>query len=175
MKAAILCGSMNVWYSSSAVVRNSSLSVSFEVLTMVLEPALVFGVAAAAVASRLGSIYLGVETPLEGPDPGACWISLPCSAFRVDGSLSNSWRSSGTSLERTSALTGSFSFELATLSMLNYEGISPRPIATVKEQSTHNILVLLHISGDLWHSDRTSNISGIRGRTCNRLENDHHQ
>lgn len=33
VNAAMRCGSVNVWYSSAAVVRNSSLSVSVVVLT----------------------------------------------------------------------------------------------------------------------------------------------
>jgi len=65
-----------------------------------------------AVMGRTGAgegVYsLGVETPLDGPEPGACWISLPCSAIRAGPSLANSLRSFGTILVRTRSLTGAF-------------------------------------------------------------------
>jgi hypothetical protein len=47
-----------------------------------------------------------VENPLDGLEPGACWISLPCSAIKAGPSFANSFRSCGTILARTKSLTG---------------------------------------------------------------------
>lgn len=65
----------------------------------------------AFAAAPLGAWTLGVEKPLEGFEPGACWMSLPCSAMRAGASLTNSDRSFGTSFDLTASLTGCFSLE----------------------------------------------------------------
>jgi len=53
---------------------------------------------------------LGVDVPLAGWEPGACWMSLPCSAIKAVPSLANSFLSCGTILDRTRSLTGAFLF-----------------------------------------------------------------
>lgn len=58
------------------------------------------------VAEPDGTCSFGVENPLDGLEPGACWISLPCSAIKAGPSFANSFRSCGTILARTKSLTG---------------------------------------------------------------------
>jgi len=86
------------------------VSVTVTVFTSPLE---VVGFAAAAGVGLevVWGWYLGVVKPLEGFEPGACWISFPCSAIRADGSFRNSSRSLGTILDLTRSLTGCFSFD----------------------------------------------------------------
>ena len=55
---------------------------------------------------ELGTCSLGVETPLDGFEPGACWMSFPCSAIKAGPTFANSFRSCGAILERTRSLTG---------------------------------------------------------------------
>jgi len=106
VKAEMRWGSVKVWYNSDAGARNSSVSVTVVVFTEEL-PLLVCVVVAIG-AGPLGTWILGVDTPLEGPEPGACWMSLPCSAMRAGPSFANSFRSCGTILARTRSLTGAF-------------------------------------------------------------------
>lgn len=50
---------------------------------------------------------LGVLKPDDGSVPGACWMSLPCSAINAGPSFGNAFLSCGTIWLRTSSLTGS--------------------------------------------------------------------
>lgn len=89
MKAVRRSAEVKVVKSSAAVVRNSVLHLMDEVLTWTALPWLVetdvevFGFALACAAVEEVILLIGVETPLVGPEPGACWISLPCSAIRA--------------------------------------------------------------------------------------------
>ena len=56
------------------------------------------------------NLGVGVEKPLEGFEPGACWISFPCSAIRAGPNLMNCFRNCGTSFARTRSLTGALEF-----------------------------------------------------------------
>jgi len=51
-------------------------------------------------------IYFGVENPLEGFEPAACWMSFPCSAIRAGPSFWRCFRSCGRIFDRTRSLTG---------------------------------------------------------------------
>jgi len=77
VNAARRDGSVKVWYSSAAVVRNSALSVSVTTLTegpFVLDWVVV-GARFCSEEDLLIEVlemYFGVEKPLDGFDPGAC-------------------------------------------------------------------------------------------------------
>jgi hypothetical protein len=49
--------------------------------------------------------YFGVENPLEGLEPGACWRPLPCSVIKAGASFGRRDRICGTSLLRATSLT----------------------------------------------------------------------
>lgn len=69
------------------MVRNSSVAVTVVVLTddfvFVLVVVVVVGLTGTAF---LEGCHVGVETPLDGFEPGACWRSLPCSVIRAGAS-----------------------------------------------------------------------------------------
>lgn len=52
-------------------------------------------------------IYLGVEKPLDGLEPGACWISFACSRISAGARPARCFRRSGTSLLRATSLMAS--------------------------------------------------------------------
>lgn len=100
-------------YNSAAVVLNSSCSDRVVVLTVLPELFWVVDASDFVAEVPVGTWYLGVEKPLDGLEPAACWISLPCSAISAGASFENSWRSCGTSLVRTRSFTGAFSLDSA--------------------------------------------------------------
>ena len=99
MKAANRSREVNVSYNSAAEVRNSSLEVTVVVLIngpllppeVAVELDLGFAFAWAAVEEVV--MVVGVANPDEGLEPGACWISLPCSAMSVGPSFCKALRS----------------------------------------------------------------------------------
>lgn len=83
MNAATLCGSTKTEYSCSAEVWNSMSSVIVRVLTSGPELGVAFLCSVledpeAVVEEEGTAAGLGVVEP----EPGACWMSLPCSAMR---------------------------------------------------------------------------------------------
>jgi hypothetical protein len=66
------------------------------------------------------TLLTGVEMPLEGPEPGACWISLPCSDIKAGASFCRLERIWGRRADRIKALTGSFAEVGLWISMSNW-------------------------------------------------------
>ena len=54
-----------------------------------------------------------------GPSPGACWISLPCSAMRAGPNVRSCFRSCGTIFERTRSFTGCLELASEIMSISN--------------------------------------------------------
>ena len=54
-----------------------------------------------------------------GPWPGACWMSLPCSAMRAGPSVRSRFRNCGTIVERTRSFTGCLELESEWMSISN--------------------------------------------------------
>ena len=110
MKAAMRWGSVKVSKSCSAVVRNSWESE--RVVTLILEAdVLVFDVdlgSSFCFAMEELSWIFGVLQPDDGLEPGACWMSLPCSFTRTPASFCKRFRISGVISSRTRSLTASF-------------------------------------------------------------------
>ena len=119
MKAAMRWGSVKVWYSSEAGARNSSVSVTVVVFTRLPPFFWVMVVVDEEAAGGVGLWILGVEKPLDGFEPGACWISLPCSAIRAGPNVVNFFRSCGTILDRTRSLTGALELASEYISISN--------------------------------------------------------
>ena len=64
----------------------------------------------------LAFVWAAVEEVLvflydSGPWPGACWMSLPCSAMRAGPSVRSCFRSWGTIFARTRSFTGCLELE----------------------------------------------------------------
>ena len=104
-------------------MRNSSFEFTVVVLTKeVLLPVMAsldvadgFALSGAAVEEAV--IVVGRSA---GEVPGACWMSLPCSAISVGPRLGSSLRSCGMILERMRSFTGCFELASAWMSISNY-------------------------------------------------------
>lgn len=81
--------SVKVVYSSAAEVRNSSEVVTVVVLTWLaaVVDVVVDVVDFCGIWAGLLGWYFGVDTPLPGFEPGACWMSFPCSLIKAGASL----------------------------------------------------------------------------------------
>jgi len=109
VKAAMRCGSVKVSKSWSAVVRNSCKSERLVTLTFDVDVAVEFA-AEPSFCLPTGELckIFGVVAPDVGPEPGACWISLPCSLMSVGASFCRCFRICGVISFRTRSFTGSF-------------------------------------------------------------------
>jgi hypothetical protein len=100
---------VNVWNKLAASVRNSVLSVIVVTLTEAPESDFCEPVSAFEVVDLL---TLELENTLEvvellpGPEPGACWMSFPCSAMIAGPNFAKLLRSFGKIWLRTKSLTG---------------------------------------------------------------------
>jgi len=111
VKAVIRPGSVKVAYNSAAVVRNSVDSVSVVTFTFspVLAACVVVELELLPLVMCVWETYLGVENPLEGFEPGACWMSFACSRIRAGARPDRCFRRRGTSfLRATSLIAASF-------------------------------------------------------------------
>jgi len=100
-------------------VRNSS--VSFTVVVFMEE---VVWEAEDFDEPDLAFVWAAVEEPVVflgawGPSPGACWISLPCSAMRAGPKVRSCFRSCGTIFERTRFFTGCLELASEIISISN--------------------------------------------------------
>lgn len=112
VNAATLCGSTKTEYSCSAEVWNSMPSVRVIVLTSGPELAVAFPCSvleepSAEAEEEEDGMAAGFGAA--GPEPGACWMSLPCSAMRSPEKRERALRSWGTSCVRTRSRTACFS------------------------------------------------------------------
>ena len=83
------------------------------------EEPLLLVVEVAWVLPELGTWSFGVETPLDGLESGACWMSLPCSEMSAGPSLTNCLRSWGIMWLRMRSLTGALELASVYISMSN--------------------------------------------------------
>ncbi len=77
----------------------------------------------AGLATEEPDMTFGVLKPDDGLDPGACWISLPCSDIRVGASLGRRFRICGVISFRTRSFTGSLERSEEYMSTSNYRHI----------------------------------------------------
>ncbi len=93
MNAARRWGSVNVLNISSAVVLNSSVAFTVVVFIEDVPVVLVVVLAEGRGERSLLGCQVGVATPLEGFEFGACWRSFPWCSINAGPSLTRAFRS----------------------------------------------------------------------------------
>ena len=128
------------------------------------------GLARDWVADEDVVLLMGVETPLEGLELGACWMSLPCSAIRAGARLWRECRSWGRMEVRMRSLRGCLLGVKEWMSMSNWvNGVvsgGERWARRGSRRETYDVLSLLSVMGYFWDGNCAGYVFLVFDFTC---------